>query len=225
LQLVLNELEDELHSVLWQIITHKFEYTELENLIEQSCQSEYADLFQWDYAYFYDLPAFNVRQYLNNYAEMVNWTALSGSKALNKSFRWDKSLFNYDVWLKDVLKLLKNEFYQWNFKSLSKLDSINWNDSILNIESDKWDWQYLSEYSSCFKKEKDFAKRFRKFKKYIDFQIFSKRTDSDIAEKLLSDTLDKEWGGVLNYQDYFVSLQKIVSNDSYNRNSMSALPQ
>jgi hypothetical protein len=30
---------------------------------------------------------------------------------------------------------------------------------------------------------------------------------------------------VLNYQDYFVSLQKIVSNDSYNRNSMSALPQ
>jgi hypothetical protein len=118
---------------------------------------------------------------------------LSGSKALNKSFRWDKSLFSYDVWLKDVLKLLKNKSYQWDFKSLSKLDNINWNDSILNIESDKWDWNYLSEYSNCFKKEKDFAKRFRRFYKHIIFQVFSKRTDSDITEKLLSDTLDKNW--------------------------------
>jgi hypothetical protein len=189
----ISELEDELHSVLWRIITHKFDYGELDNLIAQSIQSEYADLFQWDYAYFYDLPAFNVRQYLNESAKIIKWQALSGSKALNKTFRWDKSLFNYDVWLKDVLKLLKITEYQWNFRELSKLDSINWNDAILNINTEQWDWNYLSEYSSCLKKGKEFVNRFRKFSKHINFQIFSKRTDSDITEKLLSDNLDKDW--------------------------------
>lgn len=189
----ISTLEDEMHSVLWQIITRKFDYAELDNLIAQSNQSEYAEVFQWDYAYFYDLPAFNVRQYLNENAEIIKWQALSGSKALNKTFRWDKSLFNYDVWLKDVSKLLKIAEYQWDFKALSKLDSINWNDTILNINTEQWDWDYLSEYSSCFKKEKEFIKRFRKFSKHINFQIFSKRTDSDITEKLLSDNLDKDW--------------------------------
>lgn len=181
---------EEFNQQLWQIITHKFDYNELENLIVQTYNQE---LFHWDYTYFYDFIDFNPRQYLNENVEFIDWIALSTSKALNKSFGWDKSLYSYKVWLRDILKLLKNQSYSWDFKSLSKLDSINWNDSILNIETEKWDWDYLSEYSSCFKKEKDFIKRFRKFSKYINFRVFSKRTDSDITEELLSKTLNKGW--------------------------------
>jgi len=181
---------DELKQQLWKTITSKFDYDELENLISQTYHQ---DVFQLDYNRFYDLPSFNPRQYLNENIEFVEWKTFSGSRALNNSFRWDKSLFSYEVWLKDIFKLLKNQFYQWDFKSLSRLDSINWNDSILSIESEKWDWEYLSEFSSCFKKEKEFAKRFHKFSKYINFQVFSKRTDSDISEKLLTETIGKDW--------------------------------
>jgi len=186
----ISELEDELQVLLWQIITHKFDYVELENLISHSKDSE---LFQWDYAYFYNLPAFNVRQYLNEYTQIVNWSALSGSKALNQTLKWDKSLFSYEVWLKDVLKLMKNDLCQWNFKELSRLDSVNWNDEILKIQTKEWDWNYLSEYSSCFKKEKGFSNRFKRFSEFINYQVFSKRTDSKITEVLLLDTIDKDW--------------------------------
>lgn len=182
--------DNELKHELWQVITCKFEYNNLELLIAQTYNHE---IFYWDYSYFYNLSEFNLRQYLTKNNEFVSWTELSQSKALNKSFTWDKSLFSYKVWLKDVLKVLKNQSFKWNFKSLSMLESINWNDSILSIESVRWDWDYLSEYSRCFRKEKDFSKRFRKFSKYINFQIFSKRTDSDITEKLLTDTITNDW--------------------------------
>jgi len=182
--------DEELKQQLWKTITSKFDYDELENLISQTYSQ---DVFLWDYSYFYDVPSFNPRLYLNKNIEFVEWKIFSGSRALNKSLKWDKSLFSYEIWLKDIFKLLKNQSYQWDFKSLSRLDSINWNDSVLSIESEKWDWEYLSEFSSCFKKEKEFTKRFRKFSKYINFNAFSKRTDSDITEKLLAETINNDW--------------------------------
>jgi hypothetical protein len=175
---------------LWEIITCKFDYPELEVLIAQTYNKE---IFYWDFAYFYDLPNFNPRKYLIDNVEFVDWAVLSGSGAINNTLSWDKSLFIYDVWLNDILKLLKNPEYKWDFKSLSKIDNINWTDSILSIESERWDWDYLSEYSSCFKKAKDFITKFRRFSKFINFSVFSKRLDSDINEKLLSVYLDKEW--------------------------------
>jgi len=182
--------DKELNLQLWQTITQKFDYYELEGLIFQTFNQEF---FHWDFKYFYDLSDFNPRHYLNENVEFIDWTALSNSKALNKSLEWDKTLYSYNVWLKDILKLLKNQSYLWDFISLSKLDSINWNDSVLNIDTVKWDWDYLSEYSTCFKKEKDFTKRFLKFSEYINFQIFSKRTDSNITEDLISKTLNNGW--------------------------------
>lgn len=182
--------DGELKLQLWRIITSKFDYDELEDLILQTYNQ---DVFLWDYSYFYDLPSFNPRQYLNENIEFIDWETFSGSRALNKSFIWDKSLFSYEVWLKNIFKLLKNQTYQWDFKALSRLDSINWNDSVLSIKSENWDWEYLSEFSSCFKKEKEFTKRFHKFLKYINFNAFSKRTDSDITEKLLTETINNDW--------------------------------
>lgn len=185
--------ENESQSVLWQIITHKFDYTELEKLIEGAYQTDSSDLFQWDYEYFYNLPKFNVRQYLKQNATLVDWNTLSHTKALNKTFFWDRSLYSYDVWIKDVSALLKNNAYQWNFKGLSKLDSINWNVSLLKIKPEEWDWNYLSEFSGCFKNGEEFITRFQKFAAYINYQTFSKRTDSGITEDLIEKNIDKDW--------------------------------
>ncbi|MFD1188888.1 hypothetical protein, partial [Pontibacter rugosus] len=179
---------------LWNIVSSKFDYQELELLIAQTFSKE---VYQWDFCYFYDLSSFNPRQYLQANYDYIDWPSLSGSKALNKAFRWDKSLFSYEVWLKDILKILKNKSYRWDYKSLSGLDNINWNDSILSIETEKWDWEYLSEFSSCFKKGKDFTKRFRKFSKYIRYSIFSTRTDAEITVKLVTETIDEEWDWAL----------------------------
>lgn len=189
----ISKLEDELHYSLWKIITHKFDFDELDKLIQQSHQTDCSELYQWDYDYFYNLQEFNVRQYLNQNANLVDWATLSHTKALNKTFFWDKSLYSYDVWFKDVSAFLKNDAYQWNFKGLSKLDSINWNDSLLKIKSQEWDWNFLSEFSGCFKNGKEFTVRFQKFAFYINYQTFSKRTDSGITEDLIAGSIDRDW--------------------------------
>lgn len=189
----ISKLENKYHSILWQGITHKFDYSELEKLVEQSNKIGSGDLYQWDYYYFYNLSKFDVRQYLSDNPNLVNWSALSSSEALNKAFFWDQSLFSYDVWCKDVLSFLKNDTYKWDFKGLSQLDSINWNDTFLKIQTDKWDWDYLSEFSGCFRKSEKLSSRFKIFSRYINYQILSKRTDSEITEKLLSENIDKNW--------------------------------
>ena len=95
---------EDLKQDLWGILTRKFEYNDLEELINKTI---YLDDFQWDYAYFYNMPNFNPRQYLKENIEHVDWAAISESITLNKSLRWDTSIYSYDVWLKDILKILK----------------------------------------------------------------------------------------------------------------------
>lgn len=181
-------LDNELNSKLWGILTRKFDFDKLEEFISYN-----HEIFHWDYGYFYDLPDFSPLNYLNENYDFIDWISFSSSKSLNKSLKWDKNLFGYGVWIDKILKLLKTRSYNWDFESLSKLDSINWNSSILKIKTASWDWKYLSEHSSCFKKDKGFRERFNEFIKYVDFQIFSKRTDSDITEELIAKTIDKDW--------------------------------
>jgi len=181
-------LDYDLTSKLWGIITRKFDYDTLEELIIYN-----REIFHWDYGYFYDLPDFSPLNYLNENDDFIDWSAFSSSKSLNKSLKWDKNLFGYGVWIDKILKLLKTSNYKWDFKSLSKLDSVNWNSSILKIKTANWNWEYLSEHSRCFKKDKGFTERFNEFVKFIDFQVFSKRIDSGITEELIGRTIDKNW--------------------------------
>jgi hypothetical protein len=186
ISLIGNERSEE----LWKTITAKYDYFELSELIKFTYNQS---VFCWDYVHFYNLPNFNIRLYLIENYEYINWGALSGARSLNETFRWEKSLFSYEVWLNDVRKTLRNIDYHWDFIALSKINNLNWNDSILSINSEKWDWDYLSECSSCFKKNKEFLKHFHKFSNFIRFSIFSKRTDSEITENLLLDFIDRDW--------------------------------
>ena len=182
--------ETDFNTKLWCILTRKFSMDRIIDLIEQTRSS---DVFNWDYQYLYDFDKFNARQYLRDYAESINWEVFSKSSSLNKALRHDRSLFSYGVWINDVLNLLNDEYYDWNFKALSVLDSINWNDTILEIETELWDWDYLSEFSGCFKKGKGFSGRLSKFSENLNFNIFSKRVDSEITEALINETKDKDW--------------------------------
>jgi len=186
-------LDKELKLTLWEIITHKFNYDELHKLILTSNNVGIQEVFLWDYTYFYDLPDFDAKQYLEQYSDIIEWDILSSSKKLNEALKWDKKMLGYDIWLKNTIRILKNKEYHWNFKLLSKLDSINFNNVILKIETKNWDWDYLSEYSSCFKKGEYFKNNFNKFSKYINFTVFSRRTDTGITADLILKYKDREW--------------------------------
>jgi hypothetical protein len=183
-------LENEKKFLLWSQLTKCFSFTELKDIILQTSTYE---SFNWDLKYFTNHPDFHVRKYLDECIEIVDWNILSGSNNLNRDLKWDKQLWNYKGWINDVVNQLDNNDYQWDFKNLSRLDSINWNDQLLFKYKDKFDWEFLSEYSTCFSAHKDLLKRFGRFSRYINFKVFSKRADSEISEKLLSKYIDENW--------------------------------
>ena len=210
--------------MLWKKITHKFSYKELKELIEITSKHEKSEIFQWDYMYFYNLPEFNVRQYLEEYTLFVKWDVLSQSNSLNNTLKWDKALLKREVWLKDILKLLKRKEFLWNFKALSRLESINFDIQILKINTYSWDWDYLSEYSSCFRGT-DFEKRFDIFSTYINFNSFSKRKDTHITENLISKYIDKNWNWELLSENETVEISikfiKENNNKKWNWDAIS----
>lgn len=198
---------------LWSILTHKYSLDRLIELIEQT---RAFDAFNWDYQYLYNLDDFNARKYLRDYSESINWELFSKSNSLNKALRHDKSLFSYSVWINDILKLLRNKNYDWDFKALSVLDSINWNDTVLKIKTKLWDWDYLSEFSGCFKKGKGFSGRFSIFSENMNFSVFSKRVDSEITEALISKTIKKDWDwtAISHNSSIILSLSFVQNNSS-----------
>lgn len=100
-------------------------------------------------------------------------------------------------WEDLVVSILENEYYNWNFKYLSTLTSINWCDNILKIRTEEWDWDYLSENSKCFsynsKRPKDLIKHIEKFEDWLNFAILSKRKDVKLDIENISTHLSYPW--------------------------------
>jgi len=186
-------LHDDLQENLWKVITRKFDYVELEQLIKQTISTDCVNFFKWDYAFFYDLPAFNLRNYLQNYIDCINWEKLSCSKKLNNELFFDKKLFVFKIWINDVFRILGNTDYFWDFKMLSKINNINWCDNVLEQFITLWDWEYLSLHSSCFKQDDNQLSRMYKFRNYIDFSKFSERNDYSISEELIQKFIKFKW--------------------------------
>lgn len=202
----ISDLAEEQQDNFWQIITRKFDYVELENLIAQTSATDYNHLFQWDFSYFYDLPAFNLRNYIENYSDFVNWKKLSCCKKLKNELFFDKRMFDYKIWINDIYRILGNSDYLWDFKELSKIDNINWCDDILEQYITLWDWHYLSLNSSCFKKDKKQNDRIHKFRNFVDFSQFSQREDYSVSEELIRKYIDEEWDWQILSQNQTVQL-------------------
>lgn len=186
----ISTLNENLRTNLWQIITRKFDYAELEDLISITYKNQ---AVHWDFAYFYSLPNFNLRSYLQNFPKYIDWKEISICKKLNNELFFDKKLFNYKTWINDVYRILGNTDYLWDFKALSKNSNINWNDDILGKFITLWDWEYLSLHSQCFRKDENQIFKVSRFKNYIDFASFSERNDSSITESLISHFKKYKW--------------------------------
>ena len=184
---------------MWALLTKRYSTKDIIAL--QSNLSLRSVRFDWNYSVVYNRPDFEIESYLQDYQEYgiyVDWDALSSSKALNRILRWDRNITkDFNNWEDLVVSILKNEDYDWNFKYLSTLTSINWCDNILKIRSEEWDWDYLSENSKCFsynsKRPKELIKHIEKFDEWLNFALLSKRKDVRLDIEKISAHLSYPW--------------------------------
>lgn len=184
----ISTLSEEFLKELWQIISRKFDYSELEALIAATYNNP---LINWDYEYFYELPNFNLRIYLQNYSEYVNWKELSACKKLVASFRYDDKILSEDVWRKDILQQL--EKYNWDFHSLSKNNSINCEYFFLNKYKNQLDWDYLSLHSNYFTGLNRDKRKLNSFQLNVNFLLLSQRENTGLTEKIIADFIENNW--------------------------------
>lgn len=194
---ILSQIED--NTQLWELFTKRCSTKDI--IFLQNNQSLRSVRFDWNYSDVYNRTDFEIEKYLQDYQEhgiYVDWNALSSSKALDRILRWDKKITkDFYNWEDLVVSILENEDYDWNFKYLSTLTSINWCDNILKIRTEEWDWGYLSENSKCFsynsKRPKEFIKHIEKFDEWLNFAILSKRKDVRLDVETISDYLSYAW--------------------------------
>lgn len=197
ISVILSQIED--NAQLWALLTKRYSTKDIIAL--QGNLSLRSVRFDWNYSDVYNRPDFEIEPYLQDYQEYgiyVDWDALSSSKALNRILRWDRNITkDFHNWEDLVVSILKNEDYDWNFKYLSTLTSINWCDNILKIRSEEWDWDYLSENSKCFsynsKRPKELIKHIEKFDEWLNFALLSKRKDVRLDIEKISAHLSYPW--------------------------------
>lgn len=193
--IILSQIED--NKQLWALFTKRYS---TEDIMRNNQVLRHIG-FKWDYYDVYNRHDFDIEPYLQDYQEngiYVDWDALSSSKALDRILRWDKNITkDFNNWEDLVVSILENEDYDWNFKYLSTLTSINWCDNILRIRSEEWDWDYLSENSKCFsynsKRPKELIKRIEKFDEWLNFALLSMRRDVRLDVETISTHLSYPW--------------------------------
>lgn len=183
--------KEELRTSYWSIITKKFTIRELERLIVDSYNlSEYL----WDYQYLYNHPKFDGKKYLDESSAYISWKEFSSSNSANSLFEFNRDIYGKKAWVRKVVsKQLNNPLHNWDFAGLSRLPNIDVNHEIYTITPEKWDWDYISEFGTCFKKGKAFEDNFNLHREYIKFELLSKRTDVGITEALIADNIEYPW--------------------------------
>lgn len=195
--IILSQIED--NKQLWVLFTKRYSTEDIISMQNNQALSSVG--FDWNYSDVYNRPDFEIEPYLQVYKEQdiyVDWDALSSSKALDRVLRWDKNITkDFNNWEDLVVSILENEDYDWNFKFLSTLTSINWCDNILKIRSEEWNWEYLSENSRCFsynpKRPNELIKHIEKFDKHLNFAILSKRKDIRLSVDTITTHLSYQW--------------------------------
>ena len=200
--IIFSQIDEEVRKGLWSKLTTRYCTDDIINIVKANSKlTEVSVVYEWNYSDVYNRQDFDINKILTDYKESefpIDWDELSSSKALNKILLWDKkSIKDFFVWEDVVLNLLSDKVYHWNFKYLSTLPSINWCDNILQSQGNEWDWEYLSEHSKCFrynsKHPNELVKHIRKFDKFLDFGILSKRHDVNLTVKQLAELIDYKW--------------------------------
>ncbi|MCR6719027.1 MAG: hypothetical protein NVV59_01790 [Chitinophagaceae bacterium] len=145
----LSVLENEKRKDIWKELTSIYPFETLFNYVEATSQVE---VFEWDWNYISNHTYFPTDiGTLNQYRKKISWTVLSASDAIQIKFNpnnWERGWFgNTNNYLRTF-----NDFWDW--RVLSKNKYINYDRRIINnYKSEKWDWEYLSEFGGFLKKE------------------------------------------------------------------------
>lgn len=199
---IFSQFDEDVRKGLWDKLTVRYSTEDIFSIAKSNSKlTDVSIVYEWNYSDVYNRTDFDINKILTEYRDIkfpIDWNALSSSKALNKILLWDKKVIkDFSIWEDVVLKILSDKEYQWNFKYLSSLASINWCDSILESRVSEWDWTFLSEYSRCFsynpKRPSEIVKRIHKFDKFIDFGILSKRQDMKLSTEQISELLEYSW--------------------------------
>lgn len=186
----ISDFAEEQQDNLWQIITRKFDYVELESLIVQTSSTDYKDMFKWDFSYFYN-QSNNLLKYIQNNSGSIHWKELSKCNKLKALFQKDAST-REDLWRKFVINELLDK-YNWDFYSISEIDAINDDYHILNRYKEKWNWDFITQNSHYFKGLNRDNRKIKSFQQYINFGLLSQRKDTGLTEKIISQFIANNW--------------------------------
>lgn len=220
---IFSQIDEDARKGLWNKLTARYSTEDIFSIVKSNSKlTEVSVVYEWNYSDVYNRSDFDINKMLTEYKEIripIDWNALSSSKALNKILLWDKKVIkDFSVWEEVVLNILSDKEYQWNFKYLSTLASINWCDSILQSRDSEWDWDYLSEYSRCFsynpKRPSEIIKHIRKFDKFIDFGILSKRQDMKLSTEQIFELMGYSWDwfSISSNRGFFLTADLVQEN-------------
>lgn len=176
------------------IITAKYETAELVDLIEQYTWTSYP----WDLINLYSRSDFNAKSYLTDHHNSINWDLFSASESVNRLFKFNKSATTKSLWLRIFKEeYLLNQQYHWNFFELTKLSNIISEPRFFELEQD-WDWLYISQHAKWIFTSTDDEKRsnyfFKKYSKYLSFELLSSREDIGLTEDVIRKyNKSKQW--------------------------------
>jgi hypothetical protein len=149
--------------------------------------------YNWNYKLIYDKVQ-DIEQYVNQPHSYIDWSALSKSSAADKLFSYDSAIFDVRIWKVWAKKILSNPMYNWDYKTLTQLNSIQKEHNIFfKQDIEKWDWNYISEFGLCLLPENNGDANLRKYKNNINFALLSKRTDISLSEDTIGGFIDEQW--------------------------------
>lgn len=169
-------------SEAWSAITKIYSFKELKKLITVTLNRR---SYWWDINYFCQHEDFNVFADLEKFYNIIDWHTISTSKVVDNSFKYKPKLkIKIKAWNEDIIKLLSDSRYKWDFKSLSTFDSLRDQRWFISKYKDRIDWDYISQYSRIFTEadKQKLNEIIEAYKNHINYKVLSERKDVDIEQ-------------------------------------------
>lgn len=182
-------LEENTKRSCWATITHLYSPS---GLLELSENLNPINGYEWDYDYIYEVLT-DIDSFVNKEHAYIDSKALSACQATNNMFAYDPETYVFRTWKTIIKSKLNDKKYNWDFYSLTRLDSIQKkSDVFFEIKPDSWDWDYISQFGICLLPEHK-GKYLRKYRERLNFALISKREDICIDDEMVQSFIEEGW--------------------------------
>lgn len=166
----------------WTALTAQYSFNELKKVLKETATKK---SYWWNLNYFCLHEEFNVFRDIDDCRSFIDWEALSGSEAVDKSLTFNPKLkIKPKAWTEDVIKLIGDNRNKWNFKLLSSFESLKDQRWFVSRFKDKIDWEVISKSSKlfCQSDKQQLNEIIEAYKDRLDFKILSERDDVNIEQ-------------------------------------------